>query len=91
VTPRYKLRTLLILLAVLPPLLWIGWTKYEAWRAERGRQAAKVAEERQQVEEMLTAIKASQSNARAAIKAARDATAEAELAVERTGQPPSPK
>ena len=34
-TPRYKLRTLLILLAVLPPLLWIGWTKYEAWRAEQ--------------------------------------------------------
>lgn len=32
---RYKLRTLLILLAVLPPLLWIGWTKYEAWRVER--------------------------------------------------------
>src|SRR6185436_5698811 len=26
-TPRYKLRTLLILLAVLPPLIWIGWTK----------------------------------------------------------------
>jgi len=25
---RYKLRTLLILLAVLPPLLWIGWGKY---------------------------------------------------------------
>jgi len=36
-TPRYKLRTLLILLAVLPPLLWIGWTKYEAWRAEQER------------------------------------------------------
>jgi len=32
-TPRYKLRTLLLLLAVLPPLLWLGWTKYEAWRA----------------------------------------------------------
>jgi hypothetical protein len=29
---RYRLRTLLILLAVLPPLLWIGWTKYEARR-----------------------------------------------------------
>jgi len=28
--PRYKLRTLLILLAILPPLLWVGWTKYEA-------------------------------------------------------------
>ena len=37
-TPRYKLRTLLILLAVLPPLLWIGWTKYAAWRAEQERQ-----------------------------------------------------
>jgi len=36
-TPRYKLRTLLILLAVLPPLLWVGWTKYEAWRAEQER------------------------------------------------------
>jgi len=36
--PRYKLRTLLILLAVLPPLLWFGWTKYEAWRAEQERQ-----------------------------------------------------
>jgi len=35
---RYKLRTLLILLAILPPLLWLGWTKYEAWRAERERQ-----------------------------------------------------
>ena len=36
-TPRYKLRTQLILLAVLPPLLWFGWTKYEAWRAEQER------------------------------------------------------
>jgi hypothetical protein len=35
---RYKLRTLLILLAILPPLLWFGWTKYEAWRAEKERQ-----------------------------------------------------
>jgi hypothetical protein len=37
-TLRYKLRTLLILLALLPPLLWFGWTKYEAWRAEQERQ-----------------------------------------------------
>jgi hypothetical protein len=35
---RYKLRTLMILLAIMPPLLWLGWTKYEAWRAERERQ-----------------------------------------------------
>jgi hypothetical protein len=37
---RYRLRTLLILLAVLPPLLWFGWTKYEEWRAEQARRAA---------------------------------------------------
>jgi len=38
--PRYKLRTLLLLLAILPPLLWIGWTKYEAWRTEKSRREA---------------------------------------------------
>ena len=37
-TPRYRLRTLVILLAILPPLLWIGWRRYEAWRAERERE-----------------------------------------------------
>jgi hypothetical protein len=36
-TLRYKLRTLLLLLAVLPPLLWFGWTKYEVWKAEQER------------------------------------------------------
>jgi len=35
---RYRLRTLMIVLAILPPLLWVGWTRYEAWRAERERQ-----------------------------------------------------
>jgi len=35
---RYRLRTLLVLLAVLPPLLWFGWTTYETWRAEEERQ-----------------------------------------------------
>jgi hypothetical protein len=45
--PRYSLRTLLILLAVLPPLLWFGWTKYEAWRAEQARRA--VEAEREQI------------------------------------------
>ena len=40
---RYKLRTLLILLAVLPPLLWVGWGKYQAWRAEQERQKAAAA------------------------------------------------
>jgi hypothetical protein len=44
--PRYKLRTLLILLAILPPLLWIGWTKYEAWKAEQERLRAMAEEEK---------------------------------------------
>jgi len=42
--PRFsnalRLRTLLLLLAILPPLLWIGWRKYQAWKAERERQKA---------------------------------------------------
>jgi len=38
--PRYKLRTLLILLAILPPLLAVGWWKYSAWRAEQERRRA---------------------------------------------------
>ena len=37
---RFRLRTLLIVLAVLPPLLWFGWTRYEQWRAEQERQRA---------------------------------------------------
>jgi len=41
--PRYKLRTLLLLLAVLPPLLWIGWGKYQAWKAEQERLRARAA------------------------------------------------
>ena len=36
-TLRYKLRTLLILLAILPPLLWLGWMQHEAWRQEQER------------------------------------------------------
>jgi len=36
---RYRLRTLLILLAILPPLFWIGWGKYQAWKAEWERRA----------------------------------------------------
>jgi len=41
---RYKLRTLLLLLAILPPLLAVGWWKYSAWQAERERQKAMEAE-----------------------------------------------
>jgi len=34
-TPRYKLRTLLLLLAILPPLLAVAWWKYSAWRTRQ--------------------------------------------------------
>ena len=34
---RYRLRTLLILLAILPPLLAGAWWKYSAWRIEQAR------------------------------------------------------
>jgi hypothetical protein len=36
---RFRLRTLLILMALLPPLIWIGWGKYQAWKAEQDRRA----------------------------------------------------
>jgi len=52
-TPRYKLRTLLILLAILPPLLWIGWGKYEAWRAEQVRTTAAQKQQLQAEQQML--------------------------------------
>jgi hypothetical protein len=32
---RYRLRTLLIALALVPPLLWFAWAKYEAWRVQQ--------------------------------------------------------
>ena len=37
---RYRLRTLLILMAILPPLLWLGWGRYQAWKAKQDRRAA---------------------------------------------------
>ena len=39
---RYRLRTLLIVLAILPPLLWGGfawWERYQAWRESQLKQA----------------------------------------------------
>jgi hypothetical protein len=48
-TPRYKLRTLLILAAILPPLMWFGWGKYQAWKAEQEQQRA-LADQRVLVE-----------------------------------------
>ena len=34
---RYNLRTLLILLAILQPLLGVAWVRYAEWRAEQAR------------------------------------------------------
>jgi hypothetical protein len=41
---RYRLRTLLIVLAILPPLLAVGWWKYTEWQAEQERERAAEAE-----------------------------------------------
>jgi len=70
-TPRYRLRTLLILLAILPPLLWIGWGKYEAWRTEKLR--------REEIRRMIAAAQAARPAKIQAIVAARIAAAIAEL------------
>jgi len=34
---RYRLRTLLIVLALGPPMIAGGWWKYSSWRAEQER------------------------------------------------------
>jgi hypothetical protein len=36
---QFRLRTLMILLVVLPPLLWIGWGRYQAWKAKQDMRA----------------------------------------------------
>jgi hypothetical protein len=41
---RYRLRTLLIVLALGPAVLAGGWSKYAAWKAEQERQRAAEAE-----------------------------------------------
>jgi len=42
---RYRLRTLLIVLALGPPVLWFVWTKHEAWREDQARRAALLNEQ----------------------------------------------
>jgi hypothetical protein len=41
---QFRLRTLLIVLAVGPPLVAGAWWKYSAWRAEQAQQKAAEAE-----------------------------------------------
>ena len=40
---RYGLRTLLIVLAVVPPMLAATWIKYSQWQNERERRKANAA------------------------------------------------
>jgi hypothetical protein len=47
---RYRLRSLLILLAILPPLLAVSWWKYLDWRAEQERLRAMREQATQQVQ-----------------------------------------
>jgi len=44
---RFRLRTLLIVLAILPPLLWLAWVRYQAWKAEQDRRAALIRDPKQ--------------------------------------------
>ncbi len=37
---RYRLRTLLVLVGVLPIVIWLGWTEYAAYRAREQRRQA---------------------------------------------------
>jgi hypothetical protein len=58
---RYRLRTLLIVLALGPTVLWIGWGKYQAWKAEQDRQAAMkeplpIVTSKKEVKKIKTAI-----------------------------------
>jgi hypothetical protein len=41
---RFRLRTLLIVLAILPPLVAGTWWRYSAWQAEQAKQRAIEAE-----------------------------------------------
>ena len=52
---RYRLRTLLIVLALGPPLLAFGWWRYSAWKAERARQEA-IDAEKARLEELRELI-----------------------------------
>jgi hypothetical protein len=49
---RYRLRTLLILLAILPPLLAGAWWKYSAWQAEQARQKS-IEAEKARIQELI--------------------------------------
>jgi len=77
--PRYKLRTLLLLLAVLPPLLWFGWMKYEAWRTEKSRRE----EERRAFRVYLAALEAAAPAKIQALVAAKMAEPQAQAAARR--------
>lgn len=46
---RYRLRTLLILVALLPPLMAWGWMRYAALRAEQERSRLELAAMRQRL------------------------------------------
>jgi len=46
---RYRLRTLMILLAIMPPILWFGHVQWQRWQ------------ERQQIKKMLHVLQADQA------------------------------
>jgi hypothetical protein len=59
---RYRLRTLLILLAIMPPVLWIGWGKYQVWKAEQDRRAALMMQKPGALRSPIPRVKDDQGN-----------------------------
>jgi Tfp pilus assembly protein PilO len=77
---RYRLRTLLIVLTLGPPVLALGWWKHETWRAEQARREAKEAEMRANLAQRSATRAAAMARLTAlrAIAAQAQAQAEAE-------------
>jgi hypothetical protein len=84
---RYKLRTLLILMAVCPPLLWLGWGKYQAWRAEQLRREAARQMAQQRAKERMAALRVAIAAAQVQ-RAAQRAEIMAELEARRAAAGP---
>jgi len=81
---RFRLRTLLILLAVLPPLVAAGRGKYLTWRAEQERQSQEEqARQKRAIARARAVAVVAQQKARTKALQARLAAMEAESAVRR--------
>jgi len=86
---RYRLRTLLIALALLPPLLaggWVwGWREYAQWQERRQQQRSAVA-----MQQLLEQISAQQAQQRGTLTRLEEQLARAKKLLEETPPVTSP-